>query len=58
MVSLAYAEMYLTLAKLIGTFNMEIHDTSPDDVKVHHIRLTGAPKRGAGEVKVKIIDKI
>lgn len=48
----------MTFAKLIGTFNMEIHDTSPDDVKVHHIRLTGAPKRGTGEVKVKIIDKI
>ncbi|KAF7536952.1 hypothetical protein G7054_g4077 [Neopestalotiopsis clavispora] len=57
-ITLAYAEMYLTFAKLIGTFNMEIHDTSPDDIKVHHIRLTGAPEQGTGEVKVKIIDKI
>ncbi|KAI0120648.1 cytochrome protein [Xylariales sp. AK1849] len=57
-ITLAYAEMYLTFAKLIGTFKMEIHDTTPDDVKVYHIRLTGAPKRGRGEVKVKIVEKI
>ncbi|KAJ1712536.1 cytochrome P450 [Aspergillus flavus] len=57
-INLAYAEIYLTFAKLIRTFNMEIYDTTVDDLTVHHIRLTGAPKQGTGEVKVKVTEKI
>lgn len=56
--SLAYTEIYLTFARLIQTFNMEIHDTTEDDLIVHHIRLTGAPKQGNGEVKVKVKEKL
>ncbi|RHZ61391.1 hypothetical protein CDV55_104001 [Aspergillus turcosus] len=57
-INLAYAEIYLTLARLVRTFNMEICDTTPDDLAVHHVRLTGAPKQGTGEVKVKVTKKI
>ncbi|KAJ5160940.1 uncharacterized protein N7482_007944 [Penicillium canariense] len=56
-INLAYAEIYLTIARLVRTFNMEICDTTPDDLAVHHIRLTGAPKHGTGEVKVKVTEK-
>jgi len=56
--SLAYAELYLTFAKIVRTFNMEVYDTTPEDLEVHHIRLTGAPKQGTGEIKVKITEKL
>jgi hypothetical protein len=48
----------LTLARLVRTFDMEICGTTPDDVAVHHVRLTGAPKHGTGEVKVKVTKKM
>lgn len=55
---LAYAEMYLTVARVACEFNMELHDTTPEDLEVHHARLTGCPKKGTGEVKVMITGRL
>ncbi|KAM0418947.1 hypothetical protein ACHAPT_012105 [Fusarium lateritium] len=56
-INLAYVEMYMTIAKIATSFEMELYNTSPEDVQVHHIRLTGYPKRGTGEIKALITSK-
>lgn len=55
--SLAYAELYIAIAKIATSFEMELYNTSLEDVQVHHIRLTGYPKRGTGEIKATITSK-
>jgi hypothetical protein len=60
---MTYGEMYLTVARLICTFDMELWNTTLDDVQIHHARIFGSPKydkrRGAGqgEIKVKILQE-
>lgn len=54
LVSLAYAEIYLTIARLVTSFDMDLFETTTEDVEFFHIRLTGYPKKGNGEVKVMI----
>jgi hypothetical protein len=56
--SLAYAEMYLTIARITSTFDMELYETTPEDLGIYHIRLTGYPKEGMGEVKANITGKV
>jgi dihydroneopterin aldolase len=56
--SLAYAELYLTIAKIVQQFDMKLVDTTSADVGIHHVRLTGYPKSSKGEVKVKITQRI
>ena len=48
----------MTVARIALSFNMELHDTTQDDLDIHHIRLTGYPKKGMGEVKVLVTEKI
>lgn len=57
-ISMAYAEMYLTVARIIRRFEMELYETTESDVEAYHIRLTGYPRKGKGEVKVKISARI
>lgn len=52
--SLAYAEIFLVIAKLITTYDMELHKTGHEDVEIHHGRLTGFPQRGKGKIRVKV----
>ncbi|EEU41816.1 uncharacterized protein NECHADRAFT_87909 [Fusarium vanettenii 77-13-4] len=56
-INLAYAELYIAIAKIATSFEMELYNTSLEDVQVHHIRLTGYPKRGTGEIKATITSK-
>jgi hypothetical protein len=58
--SMAYAETYLTIARIVRRFHMELHDTTAEDISIHHVRLVGYPKRKAGtsetygQVKVRV----
>jgi len=60
---MAYAELYLTLARVIHNFDMDLVDTTIEDVSIGHIRIVGYPKKargnrtGHGEVTVKITGK-
>ncbi|KAF7164597.1 hypothetical protein CNMCM5623_009054 [Aspergillus felis] len=60
-INMAYGEMYLTLARLVCGFDMELWNTTLEDVQIHHARIIGSPKfdkkRGAGqgEIKVKVL---
>ncbi|EFY85402.1 trichodiene oxygenase [Metarhizium acridum CQMa 102] len=57
---MAYTEIYLTIATLVSTFDMELHDTTIDHVRIHHIRTVGYPRKcknmenPRGEITVKI----
>lgn len=42
---MAFVEMYLTIARLVRTFDMDLHETTVDDVKIHHVRIVGYPKK-------------
>ncbi|KAI8651058.1 hypothetical protein NCS57_01441500 [Fusarium keratoplasticum] len=56
-INLAYAELYIAIAKIATSFEMELYNTSLEDVQIHHIRLTGYPKRGTGEIKATVTSK-
>ncbi|KXG54299.1 Cytochrome P450 [Penicillium griseofulvum] len=58
--NMANAELYIAIARIANTFDMDLHDTMKDDIEVHHVRLVGYPKKvqgqspGRGQVKVKM----
>ncbi|OXV07109.1 hypothetical protein Egran_05126 [Elaphomyces granulatus] len=56
-INLAYAELYITLAKLVRSFDMELFETTSEDLEIYHIRLTPYPRKGQGEVKVRVTEK-
>ncbi|KAJ5713553.1 uncharacterized protein N7483_010734 [Penicillium malachiteum] len=62
-INMAYAEIYLTMARLMYTFDMELWNTTLHDLQIHHVRIIGSPKydkeRGPtqGEIKVKILNE-
>jgi hypothetical protein len=49
--------MYITLTKLVRSFDMELFETTSEDVETYHIRLTPYPRKGQGEVKVRVTEK-
>jgi cytochrome P450 len=62
--SLAYAEIYLTFVRIIRNFEMELANTTIDDVTIHRAHIVGQPKivrgkgEGQGEVKVYVTAKL
>ncbi|UPK99637.1 hypothetical protein LCI18_010689 [Fusarium solani-melongenae] len=56
-INLAYAELYIAIAKIATSLEMELYNTSLEDVQIHHIRLTGYPKTGTGEIKAIVTSK-
>lgn len=59
--SMAFCELYLTIARLMCGFEMELWDTTVEDVQIHHARIIGTPKfdktrgPGQGEIEVKVL---
>ena len=62
--SLAYAELYLTISRLVLGFTFDLHETTLEDVEVYHIRVVGYPRNhkgqgnGHGKFYVKVTGKI
>lgn len=54
---MAYAEMYLTIARIVTQFDMSLFETTAQDLEIHHARVVGYPKQGLGEVKVRIASR-
>jgi len=52
--SLAYAELYLTLAIVISRFNFELFETTIDDVKLARDFFVGIPKLGSKGIRARI----
>lgn len=56
--SLAYAELYLTIASLVRRFELELCETTIDNIRaVREIGL-GQPKEGDYSVRAKVINVI
>ncbi|KAM4062720.1 cytochrome p450 [Hirsutella rhossiliensis] len=59
-VQMAFTELYITIARLVGNFDMDLHETTIEDVKLHRAHLFGYPKKAAntanvrGEIMVKV----
>jgi len=62
--SLAHAELYLTLARVVCNFDMDLYNTTVKDVQIHTVLIIGQPEivkgkgPGQGEVKVKVTKKV
>jgi hypothetical protein len=52
--SLAYAEIYLTLATLFRRFTFELYDTDVSDVNLAHDFFLPAPKLDSKGLRVKV----
>lgn len=60
---LVSAEIYMTIARLSRTFDMDLHKTTMDRVEVYHDRFVAYPKKSQdtgswrGEIVVKVTGK-
>ena len=50
--SLAYAELFLTLATVLSRFDMKIYKTTTEDVRVARDYFVGVPEPGSQGVRV------
>ncbi|EMD86820.1 hypothetical protein COCC4DRAFT_63008 [Bipolaris maydis ATCC 48331] len=63
-IGLAHAELYLTFARVIRNFDMDLRNTTADDVSIGSVLIMGQPKTnknrspGQGEVEVMITRKL
>ena len=56
--SLAYAELYLTLATILSRFELENYETTTDDVAIHRDFFVGVPKEGSKGVRAIVTGKV
>lgn len=56
--SMAYAEFYMTLARIVLTYDMELYDTTHEDVELYHARIVGYPKKSSNPTRGQIIVKV
>ncbi|KAL2821435.1 cytochrome P450 [Aspergillus cavernicola] len=52
--NLAYFEIYMTLASFVRRFDVELYNTTDEDVKVTRDRIVGQPECGIMRVRVKV----
>ena len=52
--SLAYAELFLTLATVLSRFDMKIYKTTTEDVRVARDYFVGVPDPGSQGVRVTV----
>lgn len=61
---MAFTELYLTIARLVKTFEMDLYETGMEDVQIHHVRIVGYPKKAKntanvrGEIMVKVTGRV
>ena len=55
--SLAYAEVYMTIANLFRRLEMELFETEEDDVRIVCDAIVGHPKKGSRGVRVKVLNR-
>lgn len=57
--SLAYMELFLTVAAFVRRFNLELVDTTPDDVRVVREYMVGFTKKGNVKVngRLSLVDE-
>lgn len=53
-INLAYAELFLTIAAVFRRFDLELFETTIDDVKIVRDAFVGAPRAGSKGVRVLV----
>lgn len=53
--SLAYAELYLTVAHVFRRFEFKLYDTTVDDIRVFRDRFFAAPRDGSMGVRAEVV---
>lgn len=53
--SLAYAELYQTISTIFRRFDMELVDTTTDDVKTVHDFFLSAPALDSQGIKIRVL---
>ncbi|KAJ9245692.1 hypothetical protein DTO169E5_411 [Paecilomyces variotii] len=53
-INLAYAKLYLGIARVATSLDMDLFETTQKDIDVYHTRGFAFPKEGDGAVKVRI----
>ena len=58
---MAYAEFYMTLARIVLTYDMSLHNTTDADIEIHHASIVGYPRKSSdpefGQVIAKVIGR-
>lgn len=52
---MAYAELYITLASLVRRFDMELFETTAENIRIVREFALGFPKKGDFSVRAKFI---
>jgi hypothetical protein len=52
--SLAYATLYLGIAKIASSLDMDLFETKEQDIEVYHTRGFAFPREGSGAVKARV----
>lgn len=52
--SLAYAELYLTVANVFRKFKLELFETDFSDIEVVQDALVGYPRKSSKGIRVKV----
>ncbi|EXJ89684.1 hypothetical protein A1O3_02751 [Capronia epimyces CBS 606.96] len=53
-INLAYAALYLGIAKVASSLDMDLWETTQQDIELYHTRGFAFPKEGNGAVKVRV----
>lgn len=53
-ISLAYAELYMTLARMIRRFDIDLYESQPGDIRIDREMGIGQPLHGDFAVRAKI----
>ncbi|KAJ5762739.1 cytochrome P450 [Penicillium manginii] len=56
--NLALCELYMTMAHIVRRFDIELHDTSSETIKVYRDLGLGYPKEGALRVMAKVVGSV
>jgi hypothetical protein len=56
--SLAYAELYLTVARLFRQYEMELFETGIEDIKMAHDFFTPVPRLDSKGVRIRVIGEV
>lgn len=56
--SLALAELYMTIASFVRRFDMELYETTMENIRIYRELGIGQPKEGDFSVRAKITNVI
>ncbi|KAI7229467.1 hypothetical protein KC330_g7428 [Hortaea werneckii] len=54
-INLAYAMLYLGINKLVSGLEMDLYNTTQQDIDIYHTRGFAFPKEGSGAVRAKVV---